>query len=301
MRQEALGVLRRPLRISHTGCGPRRCVWQVWSAEHVQAFVKPTQTCAEYGGLLTAEIDTTRVPTRKPGNHTIGVASHFQNMVTSRRRHRNTHRVVQLGQLDHHPQIAARGIDTDITDPLERVHPRNRPYLPILIHQSGGEEVHLEDRTKTETITNSPKIIRRCVSTGGERKIHQLICHHGKLLTDSDRLRATRRPSTDRPSQHLGAGQTIVCRHCSGAHRAPAHGETRRCRRETPDPAIFFLTFIPVAVGLALPLLGVVLFRLDQWPAGVVDVWKRYRFKRNHVAKYLGASIHTTQRGGGHA
>jgi len=33
----------------------------------------------------------------------------------------------------------------------------------------------------------------------------------------------------------------------------------------------------------------------------ITEIWKRYRFKRNHVAKYLGASIHTTQRGGGHA
>jgi hypothetical protein len=30
-------------------------------------------------------------------------------------------------------------------------------------------------------------------------------------------------------------------------------------------------------------------------------IWNRYRFKRNHVAKYLGASIHTTQRGCDHA
>jgi len=33
----------------------------------------------------------------------------------------------------------------------------------------------------------------------------------------------------------------------------------------------------------------------------ITEIWKRYRFQRNHVAKYLGASIHTTQRGGGHA
>ncbi|MGH3812017.1 MAG: radical SAM protein [Pseudonocardiaceae bacterium] len=33
----------------------------------------------------------------------------------------------------------------------------------------------------------------------------------------------------------------------------------------------------------------------------ITEMWKRYRFKRNHVAKYLGASIHTTQRGGGRA
>lgn len=33
----------------------------------------------------------------------------------------------------------------------------------------------------------------------------------------------------------------------------------------------------------------------------VTEIWCRYRFKRNHVAKYLGASIHITQRGGGHA
>ena len=31
----------------------------------------------------------------------------------------------------------------------------------------------------------------------------------------------------------------------------------------------------------------------------ITEIWQRYRFKRNHVAKYLGASIHTTQRGGG--
>ncbi|WP_410570350.1 radical SAM protein [Amycolatopsis sp. cmx-4-61] len=31
----------------------------------------------------------------------------------------------------------------------------------------------------------------------------------------------------------------------------------------------------------------------------VSEIWSRYRFKRNHVAKYLGASIHTTPRGGG--
>lgn len=33
----------------------------------------------------------------------------------------------------------------------------------------------------------------------------------------------------------------------------------------------------------------------------ITAVWDRYRFKRNHVAKYLGASIHTTQRAVGHA
>lgn len=33
----------------------------------------------------------------------------------------------------------------------------------------------------------------------------------------------------------------------------------------------------------------------------ITEIWQRYRFKRNHVAKYLGASIHTTQRGHGHA
>jgi MoaA/NifB/PqqE/SkfB family radical SAM enzyme len=33
----------------------------------------------------------------------------------------------------------------------------------------------------------------------------------------------------------------------------------------------------------------------------ITEIWNRYRFKRNHVAKYLGASIHTTQRGGDHA
>ena len=33
----------------------------------------------------------------------------------------------------------------------------------------------------------------------------------------------------------------------------------------------------------------------------ITEIWKRYRFQHNHVAKYLGASIHTTQRGGGHA
>ncbi len=30
----------------------------------------------------------------------------------------------------------------------------------------------------------------------------------------------------------------------------------------------------------------------------ITEIWNRYRFKRNHVAKYLGASIHTTLRGG---
>jgi len=30
----------------------------------------------------------------------------------------------------------------------------------------------------------------------------------------------------------------------------------------------------------------------------VTAVWDRYRFKRNHLAKYLGSSIYTTQRGG---
>jgi MoaA/NifB/PqqE/SkfB family radical SAM enzyme len=29
----------------------------------------------------------------------------------------------------------------------------------------------------------------------------------------------------------------------------------------------------------------------------ITQIWQRYRFKRNHVAKYLGASIHTTPRG----
>lgn len=33
----------------------------------------------------------------------------------------------------------------------------------------------------------------------------------------------------------------------------------------------------------------------------VTEIWKRYRFKENHVAKYLGTSIHTTRRGGGDA
>lgn len=33
----------------------------------------------------------------------------------------------------------------------------------------------------------------------------------------------------------------------------------------------------------------------------VTEIWNRYRFQRNHVAKYLGASIHTTQRGGSRA
>jgi len=33
----------------------------------------------------------------------------------------------------------------------------------------------------------------------------------------------------------------------------------------------------------------------------ITEIWQRYRFKRNHVAKYLGASIYTTQRGHGHA
>jgi MoaA/NifB/PqqE/SkfB family radical SAM enzyme len=33
----------------------------------------------------------------------------------------------------------------------------------------------------------------------------------------------------------------------------------------------------------------------------VSAIWGRYRFKRNHVSKYLGASIHTTPRGGSHA
>lgn len=31
----------------------------------------------------------------------------------------------------------------------------------------------------------------------------------------------------------------------------------------------------------------------------VADIWERYRFKDNHVAKYLGASIHTAQRAAG--
>jgi len=33
----------------------------------------------------------------------------------------------------------------------------------------------------------------------------------------------------------------------------------------------------------------------------ITEIWKRYRFKRNHLAKYLGTSIYTTQRGGGYA
>jgi MoaA/NifB/PqqE/SkfB family radical SAM enzyme len=33
----------------------------------------------------------------------------------------------------------------------------------------------------------------------------------------------------------------------------------------------------------------------------ITEIWGRYRFKRNHVAKYLGASIHTTPRSGSHA
>lgn len=31
----------------------------------------------------------------------------------------------------------------------------------------------------------------------------------------------------------------------------------------------------------------------------VTEIWRRYRFKRNHLAKYLGSSIHATPRGGG--
>ncbi|MEV6825632.1 radical SAM protein [Amycolatopsis sp. NPDC051102] len=33
----------------------------------------------------------------------------------------------------------------------------------------------------------------------------------------------------------------------------------------------------------------------------VSEIWNRYRFKRNHVSKYLGTSIHTTLRGGSDA
>ncbi len=33
----------------------------------------------------------------------------------------------------------------------------------------------------------------------------------------------------------------------------------------------------------------------------ITEIWQRYRFKRNHVAKYLGTSILATQRGGSHA
>ena len=33
----------------------------------------------------------------------------------------------------------------------------------------------------------------------------------------------------------------------------------------------------------------------------ITEIWRCYRFKRNHLAKYLGASIHVTQRRGGHA
>jgi MoaA/NifB/PqqE/SkfB family radical SAM enzyme len=33
----------------------------------------------------------------------------------------------------------------------------------------------------------------------------------------------------------------------------------------------------------------------------ITQIWQRYRFQRNHLAKYLGTSIHATQRGGGHA
>lgn len=33
----------------------------------------------------------------------------------------------------------------------------------------------------------------------------------------------------------------------------------------------------------------------------ITEIWRRYQFKRNHVAKYLGVSIHTTQRRAGHA
>src|SRR5262249_33877001 len=33
----------------------------------------------------------------------------------------------------------------------------------------------------------------------------------------------------------------------------------------------------------------------------ISEIWRRYRFKHNHVAKSLGASIHTTQRRGRHA
>lgn len=30
----------------------------------------------------------------------------------------------------------------------------------------------------------------------------------------------------------------------------------------------------------------------------VTEIWDRYRFRRNHLAKYLGSSIHTTLHGG---
>lgn len=33
----------------------------------------------------------------------------------------------------------------------------------------------------------------------------------------------------------------------------------------------------------------------------ITEIWARYRFRRNHVAKYLGSSIYTTPRGGGYA
>lgn len=33
----------------------------------------------------------------------------------------------------------------------------------------------------------------------------------------------------------------------------------------------------------------------------ITEIWKRYRFKHNHVAKYVGASIRTTPRGAEHA
>lgn len=33
----------------------------------------------------------------------------------------------------------------------------------------------------------------------------------------------------------------------------------------------------------------------------IIAIWERYRFKRNHVAKYLGVTIRATQRGGSHA
>ncbi len=171
MRQEAIRVLHRAPRISHTCPRPHRGMRQVRSAEHVQAFVKPTQTYAQCTSLFTAELETTGLATRNPRNHTIGVTSNFQDIVTSPCLRRQANWEVQLGQLSHHAQIAARGIDANITNPLQRVAPRSCPHLPILIHQSSSEKIHLEDRPKTEAVTNSPKIIHKQVITGGERKI----------------------------------------------------------------------------------------------------------------------------------